>query len=144
VNELFGHTRGAFTNSATTQSGLIHEAEGGTLFLDEVDSLSALAQVKLLRFLQEKEYRPLGSTKICQADVRIIAATNRDLATVAQEGRLRQDLYYRLNIVSLWLPPLRQRREDIPHKRQDKYDSPVRPHGYAARGSSSCSLCLRR
>ncbi len=113
-NELFGHERGAFTDASTSQGGLIHEAEGGTLFLDEVDSLPALAQVKLLRFLQEKEYRRLGSTKTYQADVRIIAATNSDLEETVRTGKLRQDLYYRLNILLLTLPPLRERREDIP------------------------------
>ncbi|MBI3796093.1 MAG: sigma-54 factor interaction domain-containing protein, partial [Deltaproteobacteria bacterium] len=95
-NELFGHERGAFTDASTSQCGLIHEAEGGTLFLDEVDSLPALAQVKLLRFLQEKEYRRLGSTKTYQADMRIIAATNSDLEEAVRTGKLRRDLYYRL------------------------------------------------
>ena len=113
-NELFGHERGAFTDASTSQCGLIHEAEGGTLFLDEVDSLPALAQIKLLRFLQEKEYRRLGSTKTYQADVRIIAATNSDLEEAVRTGKLRRDLYYRLNILLLTLPPLRERREDIP------------------------------
>jgi DNA-binding NtrC family response regulator len=113
-NELFGHERGAFTDASTSQCGLIHEAEGGTLFLDEVDSLPALAQVKLLRFLQEKEYRRLGSTKTYQADVRVIAATNSDLVEAVRTGKLRRDLYYRLNILLLTLPPLRERREDIP------------------------------
>src|SRR5215813_6052247 len=106
-NELFGHERGAFTDAATSQSGLIHEAEGGTLFLDEVDSLPALAQVKLLRFLQEKEYRRLGSTRTYQANVRVIAATNSDLEEAVRTGKLRRDLYYRLNILQLTLPPLR-------------------------------------
>jgi two-component system, NtrC family, response regulator GlrR len=113
-NELFGHERGAFTDASTSQCGLIHEAEGGTLFLDEVDCLPALAQVKLLRFLQEKEYRRLGSTKTYQANVRIITATNSDLEETVRRGKLRQDLYYRLNILQLTLPPLRERREDIP------------------------------
>jgi two-component system, NtrC family, response regulator GlrR len=113
-NELFGHERGAFTDASTSQCGLIHEAEGGTLFLDEVDSLPALAQVKLLRFLQEKEYRRLGSTKTYRADVRIIAATNSDLEEAIRTGKLRRDLYYRLNVLLLTLPPLRERREDIP------------------------------
>ncbi len=113
-NELFGHERGAFTDASTSQCGLIHEAEGGTLFLDEVDSLPALAQVKLLRFLQEKEYRRLGSTKTYQANVRIIVATNSDLEETVRTGKLRRDLYYRLNVLLLPLPPLRERREDIP------------------------------
>ena len=113
-NELFGHERGAFTGASTSQSGLIHDANGGTLFLDEIDCLPLLAQVKFLGFLQEKEYRPLGSTKMLQADVRIIAAANTDVEGAVTEGKLRQDLYYRLNTIPLLLPPLRERREDIP------------------------------
>jgi DNA-binding NtrC family response regulator len=113
-NELFGHAKGAFTGATTSMLGLIHEAEGGTLFLDEIDCLTLLAQTKLLRFLQEGEYRPLGSSQSRQANVRVIAASNVNLEEAVKEGRLRKDLYYRLNIVSLKLPPLRQRREDIP------------------------------
>jgi two-component system response regulator GlrR len=113
-NELFGHASGAYTGAKTAHSGLIHEANGGTLFLDEIDCLPLMAQVKLLRFLQEKEYRPLGSTKTSKADLRIIAATNVNCEAAVREGKLRQDLYYRLNVIPLNLPPLRQRREDIP------------------------------
>lgn len=113
-NELFGHERGAYTSASTLQRGLIEEACGGTLFLDEIDCLPTLAQVKLLRFLQEKEYRPIGSTRARRADVRIIAASNLKLEEAVENGRMRQDLYYRLNIVSLHLCPLRERREDIP------------------------------
>lgn len=113
-NELFGHERGAYTSASTLQAGLIEEANGGTLFLDEIDCLPVFAQVKLLRFLQEKEYRPLGSAKIRRADVRIIAASNLNLEEAVAQGKMRQDLYYRLNIISLILPPLRERREDIP------------------------------
>lgn len=113
-NEVFGHERGAFTGAITSRYGIIHEADGGTLFLDEVDCLPLLAQVKLLRFLQEKEYRPLGSTKICKADVRVIAASNADFEESVNAGKLRQDLYYRLNVVPLKLPPLRDRQDDIP------------------------------
>ena len=113
-NELFGHASGAFTGAKTTQRGLIDEANGGTLFLDEVDCLPLMAQVKLLRFLQEREYRPLGATKTCKADLRIIAATNVDCETAVREGKLRQDLYYRLNVIQLKLPALRDRRDDIP------------------------------
>ncbi len=113
-NELFGHERGAFTGAAASQPGLIRGADGGTLFLDEVDCLPLLAQVKLLRFLQEKEYRPLGSTRTYQVDVRIIAASNSDLEEAVESGKLRRDLYYRLNIVPVVLPPLRERRADIP------------------------------
>jgi two-component system response regulator GlrR len=113
-NELFGHERGAYTSAATLQPGLIDEANGGTLFLDEIDCLPVFAQVKLLRFLQEKEYRPLGSTRIRRADVRVIAASNLNLEEAVANGSVRQDFYYRLNIISLILPPLRERREDIP------------------------------
>jgi two-component system, NtrC family, response regulator GlrR len=113
-NELFGHERGAYTGAATSQQGLIHEADGGTLFLDEVDSLPLMAQVKLLRFLQEKEYKPLGSTKVVKSDVRIIAASNFDLQEAVKAGKLRQDLYYRLNVMPLKIPALRERKEDIP------------------------------
>jgi two-component system response regulator GlrR len=113
-NELFGHERGAYTSAATSQIGLIQEADGGTLFLDEIDCLPLFAQVKLLRFLQEKEYRPLGSAKTLQADVRIIAATNLDPERAVKERKLRQDLYYRLNTIALKLPPLRERKQDIP------------------------------
>jgi two-component system response regulator GlrR len=113
-NELFGHVQGAFTGASTPQSGLIREANNGTLFLDDIDCLALNSQVKLLRFLQEKEYRQLGSTKMCQADVRVIAATNTDLEKAVNKGKLRQDLYYRLNIIPLALPTLRDRHEDIP------------------------------
>lgn len=113
-NELFGHKPGAFTSAHSSQRGLIQDAEGGTLFLDEIDCLPLLAQVKLLRFLQEKEYRPLGSTKVCQGDVRVIAATNIRLEEAVKAGNFRQDLYYRLNIIPFVLPPLRERRDDVP------------------------------
>ena len=113
-NELFGHERGAFTSAVSLQTGLIEEANGGTLFLDEIDCLPVLAQVKLLRFLQEKEYRPLGSPKMKQANVRVIAASNANLEEAVGHGKVRQDLFYRLNIISIALPPLRERKEDIP------------------------------
>jgi DNA-binding NtrC family response regulator len=113
-NELFGHVEGAFTGASTPQSGLIREANSGTLFLDDIDCLALNSQVKLLRFLQEKEYRQLGSAKVCQADVRVIAATNIDLEAAVEKGRLRHDLFYRLNIIPITLPTLRDRREDIP------------------------------
>lgn len=112
-NELFGHERGAFTTAMTLQTGLIEEANGGTLFLDEIDCLPVLAQVKLLRFLQEKEYRPLGAAKMRKAHVRVIAASNLNLEEAVGNGRVRKDLFYRLNIISFTLPPLRERREDI-------------------------------
>jgi DNA-binding NtrC family response regulator len=112
-NELFGHERGAYTGAGGSRVGLIQEAERGTLFLDEVNALPLLAQVKLLRFLQSKEYRPLGSTKSLLGDVRIIAATNTDLEAEVEAGTLRRDLYYRLNVLPIVLPPLRARSTDI-------------------------------
>jgi two-component system response regulator GlrR len=113
-NELFGHEKGAFTGATESRTGLIAEAEGGTIFLDEIDCLPLAAQVKLLRFLQEKEYRPLGSKKMKKADVRLLAAMNIDPQEAIKAGRLRQDLYYRLNVIPLVIPPLRERGEDIP------------------------------
>lgn len=113
-NELFGHAKGAYTDASSPEQGLVDEAAGGTLFLDEVDTLSAAAQVKLLRFLQNREYRPLGCSRIRTADVRIIAATNADLGHLVQVKQFREDLYYRLHVLALRLPPLRERPEDIP------------------------------
>ncbi len=113
-NELFGHVKGAFTGASTSYPGLISEAEGGTLFLDEIDGLSPQAQVKLLRFLQDREYRPLGSTQTRRGDVRIIAASSIDLGKAAGEGRFRRALFYRLNIIPLALPALHARKGDIP------------------------------
>jgi DNA-binding NtrC family response regulator len=112
-SELFGYKRGAFTDAAKDTIGLVTEAEGGTLFLDEIGEVSHAVQVKLLRFLQSKEYKPLGSPKTERADVRIVAATNRDLKQQVALGAFREDLFYRLNIVPLAVPPLRDRRADI-------------------------------
>jgi two-component system, NtrC family, response regulator GlrR len=113
-NELFGHERGAYTGAASSHPGIIEEANCGTLFLDEIDCLSPLTQVKLLRFLQDKEYRPLGASRTRQADVRIIAATNTDIEESVRQGRVRQDLYYRLHVIPFALVPLRERADDIP------------------------------
>jgi DNA-binding NtrC family response regulator len=112
-NELFGHEQGAFTDARRAQRGLIAEAEGGTLFLDEVNSLAPLAQVKLLRFLQDQQYKPLGTAQHRQANVRVIAASNQNLQQLVREHSFREDLYYRLNIVSMRLPTLSERHEDI-------------------------------
>ncbi len=113
-SELFGHVRGAYTTAHTSREGLVAEAEGGTLFLDDIDCLTMSAQAKLLRFLQEHEYRTVGANAMRHADVRVIAASNRDLAVAAARGEFRRDLYFRLNVLTLTLPPLRERREDIP------------------------------
>jgi len=113
-NELFGHHKGAFTDAAFHQDGVVKEAEGGTLFLDEIGIIPPHIQVKLLRLLQEKEYKPLGASKNRKANVRIVTATNKDLQSMVKEGTFREDLFYRLNIVSLSIPPLRERKEDIP------------------------------
>lgn len=112
-NEFFGHRQGAYTGASAEHRGLIHEANGGTLFLDELEGLPPFAQIKLLRLLQEKEYRPLGSSQTLKADLRIIAAMNTDPERSVREGKLRQDLYYRLNVIPIKLPPLRDRHEDI-------------------------------
>jgi DNA-binding NtrC family response regulator len=113
-SELFGHVRGAFTDARSDMRGLIAQAEGGTLFLDEVQSLSPKGQVALLRFLQDQQYRPVGSERHYRADVRIVAAANCALDGAVAEGRFREDLLYRLNVAGIQLPPLRDRREDIP------------------------------
>jgi DNA-binding NtrC family response regulator len=112
-SEIFGHKRGAFTGAATDQAGLIQEAEGGTLFLDEIDGLTPAAQVKLLRFLQDGEYRAVGSQQIVHASVRVVAAANADFSHIVREGTFREDLFYRLNVLALALPSLRERRGDI-------------------------------
>ncbi len=113
-SELFGHEKGAFTGAIQKRIGRFEEADGGTLFLDEIGDLSPSTQVKLLRVLQEKEFQRLGSNINLKTDVRIIAATHRNLEEALQKGLFREDLYYRLNVVSIFLPPLRERKEDIP------------------------------
>jgi len=113
-SELFGHMRGAFTGAATTRKGLIETAARGTVFLDEISEMTPLMQVKLLRVLQERQFRRLGGTEEIDADIRVIAATNRDLPKLIAEGRFREDLYYRINVIAVALPALHERREDIP------------------------------
>jgi two-component system, NtrC family, response regulator HydG len=113
-SELFGHVRGAFTGAVKDHRGLIETADGGTLFLDEVGEIPLSVQVKLLRFLQEGETRRVGDTKVRKFDVRIISATNRNLEEALRDGDFRQDLFFRLNVIPIFLPPLRERKEDIP------------------------------
>jgi DNA-binding NtrC family response regulator len=112
-SELFGHVRGAFTDARETCAGVIAQAEGGTLFLDEVEALGLHAQVALLRFLQEREYRPIGGQLVRGAKVRVVASANVDLTVIAENGTFRQDLLFRLNVLPLTLPPLRDRGEDV-------------------------------
>src|SRR5690348_13241238 len=112
--ELFGHERGAFTDAKAMKKGLFEVADGGTLFLDEIGELSQLLQAKLLRVLEDQVIRRVGGVRDIQVDVRVIAASNRDLERAVREGHFRQDLYYRLAIISIFLPPLRERKEDVP------------------------------
>ncbi len=113
-SELFGHTKGAFTDARRSRAGRIAAAEGGTLFLDEIGDLPRAMQVKVLRFLQDREYSPLGSNRSIEANVRVITATNRDLLALVREDGFREDLYFRLNVVQIDIPPLAERTEDIP------------------------------
>ena len=113
-SELFGHEKGSFTGAIARREGRFQLAHRGTIFLDEVGEMSPATQMKLLRVLQEKEFEPLGSTQTLKTDVRVIAATNKDLTREVKEGRFRDDLFYRLNVVPITLPALRERKDDIP------------------------------
>jgi DNA-binding NtrC family response regulator len=133
-NELFGHTKGAYTDARDSRAGVIADAEGGTLFLDEVEALTPRAQVALLRFLQDQHYRPLGGKHIMVANLRVIAASNENLAGRARRGLFRQDLLFRLNIMALEMPALRARRADVPalarhfvHRFSRQYGRPEKP-----------------
>jgi len=113
-SELFGHVKGAFTGALTNRDGRFALADGGTIFLDEVGELPPDTQVKLLRVLQEQEFEPIGGSKTIKVDVRVIAATNRDLSAMVREGKFRSDLFYRLNVFPMSMPPLRERSKDVP------------------------------
>jgi two-component system, NtrC family, response regulator PilR len=132
-SELFGHMRGAFTGADSNKKGLVEVAEHGTIFLDEIGEMNQAMQVKLLRVLQDRRFRRLGGTEEVQADIRVIAATNQDLQKMVSDGRFREDLYYRINVIQVHLPPLRDRREDVPllaehflNKYAQGVDKPVR------------------
>lgn len=133
-SELFGHVKGAFTGATQDKTGLFQFADGGALFLDELGDMSLDMQKKLLRVLQDGEVRPVGSKETHRVDVRILAATNRDLKKLIEEGKFREDLYFRLNVIHLEIPPLRERPEDIPllidaftHKISIELDKPLKP-----------------
>ncbi|HWF84658.1 MAG TPA: sigma 54-interacting transcriptional regulator, partial [Vicinamibacterales bacterium] len=113
-SELFGHVRGAFTGATTSKKGRFALADGGSIFLDEIGTMSLTLQSKLLRVLQEREFEPLGAERTEKVDLRVIAATNRDLRQMVAEGKFQEDLFYRLNVIPIEIPPLRERRDDIP------------------------------
>src|SRR6185369_9405434 len=136
-SELFGHARGAFTGAVNARKGLFEEADGGTFFFDEVAETTMTFQAKLLRAIQDGEVRRVGENRPLKVDIRVIAATNVDLATAVEERRFRQDLYYRLNVARFHLPPLRERREDIPLLIEfflDKYNRKMNAHARLAEG----------
>jgi len=134
--ELFGHKAGAFTDARRDRKGRIAAAEGGTLFLDEIGDISPALQVRLLRVLQERTYEPLGSNDSMKANVRFIAATHRDLRAEVKEGRFREDLFYRLNVMQIAIPPLRERKEDIPALARRFLDRQIALHGRHIQGFS--------
>lgn len=139
-DELFGHVRGAYTHAHAARSGLVAEAEHGTLFLDEIDALPLPAQAKLLRFLQDQQYRPVGSSQLRQAHVRVVAASNRPLDALAAQGLFRQDLLFRLNMLVLVLPPLRERVADVPALAQHFLALSARQLGHGVRGLAPAAL----
>jgi two-component system response regulator PilR (NtrC family) len=141
-SELFGHTRGAFTGADTNKKGLIEVAEHGTIFLDEFGEMNQTMQVKLLRVLQDRRFRRLGGTEEVQADIRVVAATNQDLPRMVAEGRFREDLYYRINVIPVRLPALRERREDIPLLAEHFLEKFTAQMGKDVRGVSGDAMSL--
>jgi len=139
-SELFGYVKGAFTGAVTNKKGLFETAHGGTVFLDEIGDLSPLLQVKLLRVIQEREFIPVGDTQTVSVDVRLISATNKDLEQEIIQGRFREDFFYRLNVIHIHLPPLRERREDIPLLAQYFLEKYSRELGKDIRSISSYAL----
>ena len=139
-SELFGHTKGAFTGAVSKHEGLFQAANGGTLFLDEIGDMPAPLQVKLLRVLQERQIRPVGSTETISVDVRVISATHRDLEQAMQENQFREDLFYRLNVVNLHLPPLKDRPEDIPPLARYFVEQAAKRHNPRVKNISSAAL----
>jgi two-component system NtrC family response regulator len=135
-SELFGHERGAFTGADRERRGRFELADGGTLFLDEIGDLPRSVQVKLLRVLQEQSFERVGGSRTIGVDVRIVAATNRDLESLVRTGAFREDLFYRLDVVSIWLPPLRERREDVPMLVDHFVRAAAREHGSGVEGVS--------
>ena len=143
-SELFGHMRGSFTGADTNKKGLIEVAEKGTIFLDEIGEMTSLVQVKLLRVLQERKYRRLGGTEEVEADIRVIAATNRDLSKMVAEGTFREDLFYRINVIPIRLPSLRERGEDIPLLAEHFVERFAQQMGKPITGISGAAMaCLR-
>jgi two-component system response regulator PilR (NtrC family) len=139
-SELFGHEKGAFTGAATRKLGFFREADGGTVLLDEIGELPLAMQVKLLRVLQEKKVRGVGETAESSVDVRVLAATNRHVEEEVKSGKFRQDLYYRLNVIRLEVPPLRDRREDVPELAKYFLERCAREHGKAVRALAPDAL----
>jgi transcriptional regulator with PAS, ATPase and Fis domain len=139
-SELFGHKRGAFTGAHADKEGLFEICDGGTIFLDEVGEMTPGMQVRLLRVLQDGEIRPLGSAETRKVDVRIIAATNRELRKEVAQGRFREDLYYRLRVVEITLPPLRERREDVPLLAQHFLDVANKRMGRELKGFTQAAM----
>jgi len=139
-SELFGHERGAFTGAHERRAGRIEQAQGGTLFLDEIGEIDASVQVKILRFLGERTFERVGSNKTLTADLRLIAATNKNLEEMVKAGKFREDLFFRLRVVEIWLPPLRQRVEDIPALAHSFLGEFQRPDGTSAAGFTADAL----